>query len=474
MQKQFAVKLLHPELSMRDDVRQRFLREGVAANSVKHPGAVAVTDNDTAEDGAAFLVMELLEGGEVQQLSEMYGGRMPVERVLAIAYQLLDVLDSAHAKMIVHRDIKPANLFLTTDGTLKVLDFGIARAREAIAGGPAGSQNTGTGILLGTPAFMAPEQALAKTAEIDGQTDVWAAAATFFTLVTGDLVHPGDNPSQLLVFAATEHARPLTNVAPEIPLPIAQAVDRGLAFAKAARWPTAVAMREALDTASRTAFGEAPSRAMLNRVLASRSGATQGIPEPALRTTPEPASLLQAPPAPLFPRAQWHSTTGQPVETLPADSVVPSARRPGSFGRRLAIGFFVVIAVGIVGIAVAAGARILVASRGSQPLPAAMRGESAPPKIETTPPAPLPATATGEVAQPPAFPVSPQGMEDTEAPAAVVVGRKNTRPASWPPAPAHAAPVPARVAAPAHPSTDCNPPFIIDSNGHRVPKPDCL
>ena len=130
MQKQFAVKMLHPELSLRQDVRQRFLREGVAANSVKHPGAVSVTDNDTTEDGAAFLVMEMLEGGEVQQVLETYGGRMPVEHVLAIAYQLLDVLAAAHAKAIVHRDIKPANLFVTTEGQLKVLDFGIARSRR--------------------------------------------------------------------------------------------------------------------------------------------------------------------------------------------------------------------------------------------------------------------------------------------------------------------------------------------------------
>jgi serine/threonine protein kinase len=131
MQKQFAVKMLHPELSLREDLRQRFLREGVAANSVKHPGAVAVTDNDTTEDGAAFLVMELLEGDEVQRLCEMYGGRMPVERVLAIAHQLLDVLAAAHVKAIVHRDIKPANLFVTYEGQLKVLDFGIARVRDA-------------------------------------------------------------------------------------------------------------------------------------------------------------------------------------------------------------------------------------------------------------------------------------------------------------------------------------------------------
>src|SRR5215469_14868598 len=95
-QAQFAVKMLHPELSLQESVRSRFLREGYAANSVKHPGAVLVVDDDIAEDGAAFLVMELLDGMGVDQLKEVSGGTLPVRIVLGIAYQLLDVLAAAH------------------------------------------------------------------------------------------------------------------------------------------------------------------------------------------------------------------------------------------------------------------------------------------------------------------------------------------------------------------------------------------
>src|SRR5580704_12385213 len=95
--KRFAVKMLHPELSTREDIRTRFLREGYVANSVEHPGAVAVMDDDVAEDGAAFLVMELLDGVGVEQLCEKRGNRLPVSAVLAMSYQLLDVLAAAHS-----------------------------------------------------------------------------------------------------------------------------------------------------------------------------------------------------------------------------------------------------------------------------------------------------------------------------------------------------------------------------------------
>src|SRR5580704_2380488 len=142
---EFAVKMLHPELSIREDIRSRFLREGYEANAVKHPGAVLVVDDDVAEDGAAFLVMELLDGVSCDQLWGSVGKRIPPELASAITLQLLDVLAAAHEKGILHRDIKPANLFLTRAGVVKVLDFGIARAREAIVGAQAA---TGSGMTL--------------------------------------------------------------------------------------------------------------------------------------------------------------------------------------------------------------------------------------------------------------------------------------------------------------------------------------
>jgi len=252
--KRFAIKMLHPELSMREQIRTRFLREGYVANSVEHPGAVAVLDDDIAEDGSAFVVMELLHGAPLDEVANRYGGRVPVSVVVSIADALLDVLTAAHAKGVIHRDLKPANLFLTTDGRLEVLDFGIARLHDETS--VAGSA-TQTGAMLGTPAYMAPEQALAESSKVDAQTDLWAAGATMFTLLTGELVHKGDNASQLLVYAATKHARALGEVAPEVPRPIAAVIDKALVFAKGERWLNATEMRAALAKACVEATGAA-------------------------------------------------------------------------------------------------------------------------------------------------------------------------------------------------------------------------
>ena len=261
---QLAVKVLHPEFSQRADVRARFVREGYAANSVGHPGVVLVVDDDVAEDGSAFLVMELLDGLSVEEIGSMFPGGVAPEVGVAIVHQLLEVLDAAHAAGIVHRDIKPANLFVTRDGTVKVLDFGIARVLD-VAGGSALA--TGAGVPMGTPAFMSPEQALGRSNEVDARTDVWAAGATLFTLLSGKLVHElgAVSGTEMLVHAATRPAPSLASVAPSVPAPVAAVVDRALAFDREARWPTARAMADAL------AAGGVPSKGVLAAMIPPRS-----------------------------------------------------------------------------------------------------------------------------------------------------------------------------------------------------------
>jgi serine/threonine-protein kinase len=251
----YAIKMLHPELSVREAIRKRFLREGRAASAVKHAGVVTIVDEDVAEDGAAFLVMELLDGASLDALLEQSGGRMPVPDACAVLDRLLDVLVAAHASGVIHRDLKPSNLFLTKDGVLKVLDFGIARVRDGLA---SQSTATATGVLLGTPAFMAPEQARAQASEIDARTDLWAAAATFFVLVSGTNVHTGDNAAQLMIAVATSFPRAVRTVAPGVPEPVARVVDRALSFDRAARYESAAVMREAFRAACVEAFGAVP------------------------------------------------------------------------------------------------------------------------------------------------------------------------------------------------------------------------
>ncbi len=242
--KRVAVKMLHTDLGHQEDIERRFLQEGYAANTIQHEGAVSVLDDDVAPDGSPFIVMELLEGETLDRWLER-SGPLPARDVLAAADQLLDVLAAAHAKTVVHRDIKPENLFLTKNGTLKVLDFGIARVFEARAA----ATSTRMGTVMGTPAFMAPEQARARWDEVDGRTDLWAVGATMFTLLSGRHVHVAESGNEQLILSATVAAVSIATVV-DVPPEVAEVVDRALAFDREKRWPTATAMQQAVRAAS--------------------------------------------------------------------------------------------------------------------------------------------------------------------------------------------------------------------------------
>ncbi|HYQ14564.1 MAG TPA: serine/threonine-protein kinase [Polyangiaceae bacterium] len=237
--KRAAVKMLHPEYSTDPSIRERFLREGYLANSVGHRGVVTVDDDDVAEDGAAFIVMELLDGETLEQRWRRKSHQLPLEEVLAVADQVLDALAAAHDKGVVHRDLKPENLFLTRDGVVKLLDFGVGRLKEL----DAVTTTTLSGATMGTPAFMAPEQARGRWDEVDGQTDLWALGATLFTLLTGEYVHEGQTVNETLALAVTQPARSVRSLRPDLPDRAAALIDRALSYAKNQRFADARAMQ---------------------------------------------------------------------------------------------------------------------------------------------------------------------------------------------------------------------------------------
>jgi serine/threonine-protein kinase len=246
--KRGAVKMLHLELSTNEEARGRFLREGYVANAVAHPGAVSVLDDDIAEDGSVFLVMELLEGQSVEAWASSHpGSKLSPGEVLGITEQVLDTLAAAHQKGIVHRDLKPENLFLTSAGQVKVLDFGLARLQDLR--GSSAHRMTTAGSAMGTPAFMPPEQALGNWDHVDARTDLWAIGASMFTLLTGRIVHEAENVNKLLLAAMTKPARPVASVEPTVPPAVASIVDRALAFERDQRWPDAATMRDAVRSA---------------------------------------------------------------------------------------------------------------------------------------------------------------------------------------------------------------------------------
>lgn len=240
-----AVKLLHPELARIAEVRERFLREGYAANKVDHPNAVRVLDDDVItsgpDEGSAYLIMELLEGVSLEDRIHD-GGRFTVEEALAIADDVLEVLAAAHAHGVIHRDLKPENLLLATGegpfgfAQVKVLDFGLARLAH-------GEVVTRAGMALGTPSYMAPEQAEGRSEAIDGRSDVFALGAILFRLITGRRVHESANVVELVTKMARLPAPKIRSVRSDVPEPFATIVDRALDFKPRDRYQTAQMMR---------------------------------------------------------------------------------------------------------------------------------------------------------------------------------------------------------------------------------------
>jgi serine/threonine protein kinase len=253
--KRVAIKMLHPHIAANEGIRQRFLREGYVANRVEHRGAVQVLDDDKTTDGAVFLVMELLDGDSLEQLMRRTPKyRLPVHEVLGIADQVLDTLAAFHGEGVIHRDIKPGNLFVTREGIVKVLDFGLPRLREPDAGG---AQQTAVGIVLGTVAYMSPEQAQGRGDAVDVRSDIFALGAVMFQAITGSVFVKGETPLERLISAGKTPAPKLATRAPGVPGYIADLVDTALAYDKTHRWPDARSMRAAVQAAYRTLVSEA-------------------------------------------------------------------------------------------------------------------------------------------------------------------------------------------------------------------------
>ncbi len=247
--KNVAVKVLHAELQRNEAIRTRFLREGYVANKVAHPGVVSAIDDGVDETGAVFLVMELLSGESLAARVDGQGGTLSQREVLKVSEGILDVLAFAHAQSIVHRDLKPDNVFLVPSGddvTVKVLDFGVARVLDT------GEAKTRTGVVMGTPEYMPPEQARGRSEHVDGRSDLWATAAMMYRLITGHYVHEAETQNEVLLLAMTEPAKKLADVVPTVHPKVAGVIDRALAYEPLDRFPDAEAMRAAVKDALAT------------------------------------------------------------------------------------------------------------------------------------------------------------------------------------------------------------------------------
>jgi serine/threonine protein kinase len=252
-----AVKILHAAYTRQAEVVARFRSEARAATRIGHPHIIDVFDSGTTVDGAVYFVMEYLDGVDLGHLIGK-GGPLPVERAVRIAREICQALAAAHKAGIVHRDMKPENVFLVErDGQkdfVKVLDFGIAKTLEAIS--ERQGRLTNPGMAMGTPEYMAPEQAAGANA--DGRADVYAVGAILYEMLTGRPPHEGNTIMEVLTKKATERPVEVETLRPDVPLDLARLVQRCLATSPDER-PQSM---EALATELGRLSGPAPKRSL--------------------------------------------------------------------------------------------------------------------------------------------------------------------------------------------------------------------
>jgi serine/threonine protein kinase len=375
-----AIKQLPPELSADPAVRRRFAAEARVLASLDHPHVVPVYDF-VERDGVCLLVMELLPGGTLRSRASD-GAGLTAPKAVALSLACASGLSAAHRRGILHRDVKPDNLLFAASGVLKVTDFGIAK----VIGG-ADTVMTRAGDVLGTPAYIAPEQVLGG--ELSPATDVYALATMLYQLLAGVFPFSHDGPAVALLFKhAHEAPTPLRDVAPHVPEAVAAVVMRGLATDPAQRFQTAESFGAALAQAGTKAwhagwlwaeqvpildaepivnaagYPSAPRSAVAPPTIApgllTREDPPGTLPSGAASSGTEERADTQASPAPVPGRAQApRPTPGARESTAPAardsavsalgDSAAP-APRDSAAGRRRILVVAVVVAVIVIAI----------------------------------------------------------------------------------------------------------------------------
>jgi len=266
--------VMSPELANDANFLRRFEREAVVARKLQHPNAVRVEDIDEAEDGRPFIVMEYIEGRSLADVIDQ-DAPMAVSRVCSIVKQAAAALDAAHALGLVHRDIKPSNIALVsaTDPTgarleqVKVLDFGIAKVVGAGTGEGQPQFTrltlTGTGMMIGTPAYMSPEQAKGlRGDQIDGRSDLYSLGIVMYEMLTGDLPFKAATTVEQLAAHINTPPRPIREVRPdlEVPARVSEALMRCLEKDPALRPASGQALIQELESAGERSVSPPPKR----------------------------------------------------------------------------------------------------------------------------------------------------------------------------------------------------------------------
>ncbi|MEO6877696.1 MAG: serine/threonine-protein kinase, partial [Gemmatimonadaceae bacterium] len=284
-----AIKVLPPELAFNGDVRTRFIREAQTAAQLSHPNIVPIYSVDDTESGAfTYFVMSLVDG-ESLGVRLAREGAWPVDKTVRVLRDVADALAYAHARGVVHRDIKPDNILIDrASGRPLVTDFGIARAAAS------DTRLTVTGVAVGTPAYMSPEQALGER-ELDGRSDLYSLAVVGYHMLVGDTPFKAANTPAMLVKHVSERPRPVRERRPEVPAYLAVAIDRALAKRPEDRWSDAGEFRDALDGALASA-----SHGRRSSSSSSPSSSSSSSFGPPMHDALPPALVRPAPTAPAW------------------------------------------------------------------------------------------------------------------------------------------------------------------------------
>ncbi len=307
LRKRMAMKLLRTELGSNPEQVRRFQNEAVSASSIGHENIVSVTDFGWTQAGQVYLVMEMLEGLSLGEALQREPG-FPVARSIDVAAQICRACAAAHSAGIVHRDLKPDNVFLVQRNgqpeLVKLLDFGISKVGET---GPDGTRLTRTGMIIGTPEYMSPEQSAGRP--VDSRTDVYAWGVLFFEMLTGRLPFQADNPIAMLMKHQQEPPLSLSDVRPDLDLPseLWRIVSRALAKRPQDRFQTMndclaelLAFAEATPPPAPETARESPPEAVRPNKPLSPTLLTPSpgqVPPPEAPSSPTPALGTAARPA---------------------------------------------------------------------------------------------------------------------------------------------------------------------------------
>jgi len=271
-----AVKVLPPELAFRRDIRARFIREAETAARLSHPNIVPIHTVGEAND-LVYFVMGFVDG-ESLSLRIKRRGRLSIDESRRIMRETADALAAAHQQGVIHRDVKPDNILLEgTRGRVMVTDFGIAKALSA-----EGGTLTDTGIAIGTPAFMSPEQAAGERV-IDGRSDLYSLGVVAYQMLAGELPFQAPTVPGLLMKQIGTPAVPVERLRPDMPGELAQTVMRCLEKDPEDRWPTADALRRALETGTYTPPQARPTGRRSTPAASARDLPSAREPDPAAR-----------------------------------------------------------------------------------------------------------------------------------------------------------------------------------------------